>query len=358
MTTAIMEMNNAGEVQNAEKTFEMFVEEWLAARVKAGKKKALKTKTISTYRYSLKVFKKWLDAENISQPSEKNIESWKAAMDVQINPRTGQPWTPATKNLYLASVRSFYSWLANKYGVVNVTAGFEGWENTKEHKRGFLSLIEMKRLMSVVEPVTQRKLAKAKSKSRCERIILQGRRDKAILAALMAGGLRAIEISRLRVADFTNNAGCAYLNVLGKGKVERVLVKISAQAESIINEWLAAREGVDVVADDSPLFCSVANNSFGEEISSHAISILCKEYLTEAGLKNKKYQRGNKIQVKPIVAHSLRGSLATNSYLNGATLDQVKQQLRHENISTTLRYIDEAEKSLNPCSDIISSYIF
>ena len=150
------------------------------------------------------------------------------------------------------------------------------------------------------------------------------------------------------------------MNVLGKGKDERVTVKISDKAQRVIRDWLDAREAVDVVSDASPLFCSVSANSFGEPITSSSVSRLCTNYLTEAKVKNKAYSREgeNKVEVKPVTAHSLRGSLATQAYLNGAKLEEVQQQLRHENISTTLIYIDEAKKTLNPCSDIISAAIF
>ena len=130
----------------------------------------------------------------------------------------------------------------------------------------------------------------------------------------------------------------------------------------MIHEWLTARESIDVVSDSSPLFCSIANNSFGEVLTTHAISTLVKNYLHAAELKEKAYTgEGDKkasVKVKPIVAHSLRGSLATQAFLNGATIEEVKQQLRHENISTTLIYVEEAKKSINRCTDIISDAIF
>ena len=176
----------------------------------------------------------------------------------------------------------------------------------------------------------------------------------------MAGGLRTIEITRLRVEDLVQNGGVCFLNVLGKGRDEAELVKISRKAERVIRAWLDARESVDVVSDDSPLFCSLANNSFGEALTSLSISRLVKQYLKEAGLKNKEYKSRDdgKIKVKPIVAHSLRASLATQAHLKGATLEQIKQQLRHKNLATSLLYIEEAEKFVNPCSDLVSDAIF
>ena len=60
---------------------------------------------------------------------------------------------------------------------------------------------------------------------------------------------------------------------------------------------------------------------------------------------------------RSVTAHSLRGSCATNAFNNGATLEQAKQQLRHKNVTTTMIYLEEAQKAKNPVSDIIADQI-
>jgi integrase/recombinase XerC len=137
------------------------------------------------------------------------------------------------------------------------------------------------------------------------------------------------------------------LNVIGKGRDSGELVKIARKTEMLINDWLQAREDVDIVTDSSPLFCSLGNNSFGEALSSNSVSTLCKRYLEAAELKTPQ-----------IVAHSLRHSLATNSLMKGASLMEVQQQLRHANLNTTQIYLHEAEKAANRCAELISDAIF
>lgn len=361
-STALVTVEPSRELQKPLPPFWEAVNTWLE-NLKTEKKR--KNRTFSVYRYNMKVFKEWLDAKGITinTITRDDIKAWNTVLDNQKNAKTGEDLTVATKNLYLTTVRNFFKWLADEYGYDDIASGISGWQNTKEHKRGFLSIEEMKELVNIVDAVTLEKVAAAKDKGKSKRdnIILQGFRDKAILTALMLGGLRTIELSRLRVADMFNDSGACFLNVLGKGRDERETVKISRKAESVIRDWLNARETVDVISGDSPLFCSVANNSFGEPITSLSVSRLCKEYLTAAGLKTKEYKVGEgtkDVQVKPIVAHSLRGSLATNAFRKGAKLEQVQQQLRHKNISTTLIYLEEAEKLKNPCSDLVSDEIF
>lgn len=236
----------------------------------------------------------------------------------------------ATKNLRLTTLRNFCKWLSSEYGTPNIADGLKGWKESREHRRGFLSCEEMKTLLNIIDTNT-----------------LQGKRDKAIVAVLLVGGLRTVEINRLKISDVIHKGGVCYLNVIGKGRDTGELVKISRKAEMLIRDWLATREAADVISDSAPLFCSLGNNSFGEPLSSNSVSTLCKKYLERANLKTPQ-----------IVAHSLRHSLATNSLIKGASLMEVQQQLRHQNISTTQCYLHEAEKSKNRCTDLISDEIF
>lgn len=360
METALIVATDAGEVISAEKSFEVIVDEWLnfLATKSAKRHKEAKARTLESYRYSIHVFKKWLDSQGVAieQTTEDTITLWVNSMDAT-------KWSDATKNAYLSAVKSFFKWAHVAYKYENAAAGFNSWQIDKEHKRGFLSIDEMKKLLETVPVVTKTKLDAAKNESQRERIFLQGLRDKAILSVLMCGGLRTIEISRLTVADLTTNGGVPMLNVWGKGHTEsdKVTVKISRKVEKVIRDWMTAREAADVVSDDSPLFCSLGNNSFGDELSSLSVSRLCKDYLRAAGLKEKEFAtdgKDKKKKNKPIVAHSLRASCATCAFQNGAKIEQVQQQLRHAHLATTEIYLHEAEKALNPVSDIISDGIF
>lgn len=319
MTQEICKVQGAGELQGAGKTFEMLVDEWF----KSDSMFRVREQSKRSYRKSLKAFRTWTIANGIIAPTKQDVKDWCQAMDAEN-------FSVATKNLRLTTLRNFCKWLSAEYGAPNIADGLKGWKETKEHRRGFLSCEEMKKLLESVDSST-----------------LQGKRDKAIVGVLLCGGLRTIEINRLKIGDIQHKGGICYLNVVGKGRDEGELVKISHKAEVLIDEWLKAREASDVVSDDSPLFCSLSANSFGEPLSSNSVSTLCKRYLTAAGLKTKE-----------IVAHSLRHSLATNALIKGASLQEVQQQLRHSNLSTTQIYLHEAEKALNRCTDLIADSIF
>lgn len=357
-TQELVPVQAAGAVQNAEQTFDSLVDEWFCSdamfRVHEQSKKS--------YRKSLKAFCAWCMSQGIIEPSKDDVKTWCNSMDAD-------KLSVATKNLRLTTLRNFYKWLSSEYGKPNIAESLKGWKETKEHRRGFLSLPEMKKLLAVVEPTAEKRIAdkkkeledaKAKAQEKGKNFNrdsslkhfektarLQCLRDKAILAVLLAAGLRTIEINRLRVGDITHKGGVCYLSVIGKGRDEGEDVKLSYQAEQLIQVWLAAREKIDIVSDDSPLFCSLGNNSYGEPISANSVSTLCKEYLTAAGFKTPQ-----------IVAHSLRHSLATNSLAEGGTLREVQQQLRHKNLTTTQVYLHEVDKARNRCTNLISDKIF
>jgi integrase/recombinase XerC len=361
---------NFNAVQTVDVKFEDVVNEWLTriSKEKDGKN-ARAPKTISVYRYALlSVFKPWLDLRDITVPTRQDLIEWRAIM-VAIA-KAGY-WSNATVNSYLASVRSLYRWLADTKGFENIAKGLESMPISQEHKRGVLDLPEMRTLLKSVDTANLRGNSKKNakpaekpkkvSKHADKMIALRRLRDKAILAVMMCGGLRTVEVSRLRISDFQMTCGVGMLNVLGKGRSDREGVKISRQAAQSVAEWKKALEEITVVTDSDALFCSLSNRSFGDALTSAVISKLCKFYLETAGLKNKSVSDetgDSKVEVKPVTAHSLRASLATQSYLGGASLAQVKQQLRHRNLKTTLIYIDEANKLNNPCTDIISDAIF
>ena len=335
----LVKVDSAGAVQTVPTTFDDFVAAWFASdemfRVREQSKRS--------YRKSLKAFKEWTTAQGIAQATKQDVKSWCNSMDAA-------GYSVATKNLRLTTLRNFYKWLAAEFGIANIVDGLKGWRETREHRRGFLSCDEMRKLLSAVDTADlSGKRGKQGKETKHDTAMqeLRRKRDKAILGVLLAAGLRTVEISRLRVADVKHSGGICYLGVIGKGKDEAVDVKLSRKAEQLILDWLSAREAVDVVSDNSPLFCSLAINGFGDVLSSNSVSTLCKRYLEAAGLKS-----------KDIVAHSLRHSLATNALMKGASLMEVQQQLRHANLSTTQIYLHEAEKAANRVTDLVADEIF
>jgi len=152
-------------------------------------------------------------------------------------------------------------------------------------------------------------------------------RDKAILETFFSTGLRLAELCALsRYIDLKRGE----LSVRGKGDKLRV-VFISDSAREAIGKYMAKRSDAE-----EKLFVSLdkAGKIIGP-ITPRAVQRLVATRAREAGI------------AKPIHAHQLRHSFATDLLVNGADLRSVQELLGHSNISTTQVYTHLTNKQLH-----------
>jgi len=84
------------------------------------------------------------------------------------------------------------------------------------------------------------------------------------------------------------------------------------------------------------LFTSDANRNYGERLTTKTISRVVKSALVEIGLNNERY-----------TAHSLRHTAGTQNILNGGTVQETQQLLRHKSPTTTYIYINVVNRINN-----------
>jgi integrase/recombinase XerD len=153
---------------------------------------------------------------------------------------------------------------------------------------------------------------------------LRGKRDRAILAALLYHALRREELCKLRVKDFRHGRrGVPHLKVSGKGGKTRY-VPLHPAAGGLVHEYLeAAGHGTD---DTGALFRPISNNTNGSTkgITADGIYKIVRAYSGRLGFE--------------IGAHSLRATAATNALDHQADIAKVQEWLGHANISTTRIY--------------------
>ena len=224
MKNSLVVTSGAGEIQEAVKNFMGLVDNWLLTSKMQNNRKS---KTRETYRAALLLFSNWLNERRIISPSKDDLTEWLN----RKNQKTGKELEPATKNLRLSAVKSFYKWLKSEFGdrVIDITQGQENYTDSREHKRGFLLEAQMKDLMRAIDTADLRGGRKKISKRDEMMIEIRRVRDRAIIGTLLTVGLRAVEIQRLRVKDLYHTGGAIVLDVLGKGKSKRVEVKISGR---------------------------------------------------------------------------------------------------------------------------------
>jgi len=160
---------------------------------------------------------------------------------------------------------------------------------------------------------------------------LRALRDRAILEMFFSTGLRLAELCSLpRRIDLKRGE----VTVRGKGDKLRI-VFISDSARTAIEKYLAKRGD----AEDA-LFVSIdrAGKVIGR-VTPRAVQRLVAQRAKEAGI------------AKPIHAHLLRHSFATDLLVNGADIRSVQALLGHSNISTTQIYTHLTNKELREIHD-------
>lgn len=276
-------------------------------------------KSIATYKRALRQFWKYLYSKGITAPTREDIIAFRE--DLKLNHK------PTTVQAYIVAVRLFFKWTAQKDLYKNIADNIKGAKISKAHKKDYLTSNQIKEVITSIDTST-----------------IQGLRDKAIVSLMVTGGLRTIEVSRADIEDLRTLGNSTVLYIQGKGRQEKTdYVKLPTAVEKAIREYLKA---VGLRDAKSPLFVSTSNNSINKRLSTRTISGIVKDSLIKAGYNSDR-----------LTAHSLRHSAATLNLLNGATLEETQQLLRHTNINTTMIYLHHLERENNHSEERIANAI-
>jgi integrase/recombinase XerD len=142
-------------------------------------------------------------------------------------------------------------------------------------------------------------------------------RDRVMLEALYAGGLRISELVGLSWADVIEREKGVRLSVTGKGgKTRQVLLP------QLVSASLVALRG-DASAND-PVF---ASHKGGRRLTERTVGYMLKRTAKRAGL------------AEPVSPHWLRHAHGSHALDRGATLAEVQTTLGHSNVATTSGYL-------------------
>jgi site-specific recombinase XerD len=145
-------------------------------------------------------------------------------------------------------------------------------------------------------------------------------RDRAIILMLVRLGLRAGDVSQLRLSDI--DWQCGTLRVVGKGRHE-VRLPLPQDAGEAILRYLECRPPVH--SSDRVFLRHIA--PFKPLLSGHGVSNVVKRALRRAGIKAP--AKG---------AHLLRHTAATEMLRHGVPLHQIGLVLRHRSLDMTAYY--------------------
>jgi integrase/recombinase XerC len=280
-----------------------------------------KPRTVQTYNSALRQFFSYLAAQGIQQPQRDHIMAYRDSLITRAKPTTVQA--------YMVAIRLFFRWTAQEGLYPDIADKIKGAKlNSKRHKRDALTAAQVRTILQAINQGSP-----------------QGRRDYAIVALMVTGGLRDIEVVQANIEDMRQGPGGMVLYIQGKGWDSKdEYISLAGPVEAAIRAYLAARGQLDGKA---ALFASASNNSQGQRMTTRSISAIVKSHLRAAGYDSER-----------LTAHSLRHTAGTLNLLNGGTLQETQQLLRHSNINTTMIYLHNLERAANRSEQRIAAAIF
>ncbi len=212
----------------------------------------------------------------------------------------GTGLSPATLGRHLSSIRAFC-----RYMVLEKIREDDPSENLENPRL-------WQRLPKALARDEIKNVLKAGAGARCLA------RDRAMLELMYSSGLRATELTTLKLSDVNLEAG--FLRIMGKGSKERV-VPMAQKAAKSIKEYISGLRTKLLRGRQSDYLFITGR---GKPMSRQRLWQALKIYGREAG-----------VALSP---HMMRHSFATHLLEGGADLRSLQKMLGHSDISTTQVY--------------------
>ncbi len=276
--------------------------------------------TKKSYKRILLSFEKYLWTHSLNLPNKMDVLGYKEYLSKRVR--------SASIQKTIVVLRGFFVYLDSEGIYKNIMNGVRGVKIEKTFKRNALTIEEVKTLILKAKELATN---------------IESLRNYAIVVLLATTGLRTIEVERANIKDLLDVNGEYKLYIQGKGYDDKdQYVKLSHEVYTIIMGYLSKRN-----SDSDALFINHDKHYYGNRITTRTIRRVVKELLRRIGIDDSRY-----------TTHSLRHSMATNLILEGRSLEEAKQILRHKDISTTQLYNHSLKRSQNNGELIMSDLIF
>ena len=267
----------------------------------------LSRNTLESYRRDLRLFSAWLAAHR----GKTLLQAQRMDLLDYLAYKYQRKASPRSAARLLSSLKRFYRYLLRE------------------------NRIRVDPTLQVDSPKLPRSLPKILTEEDVDALLaapnvetLLGLRDKSMLEALYASGLRVSELVTMTLAQLSQDMGV--VRVVGKGNKERQ-VPVGEEALTWIRRYLDnARPEILAGRRVDALFVT----SRGASMTRQAFWYLIRRYADRAGIR------------KGVSPHTLRHAFATHLLNHGADLRVVQMLLGHADISTTQIYTHIARERL------------
>lgn len=161
-------------------------------------------------------------------------------------------------------------------------------------------------------------------------------RDLCIISLGLSTGLRVSAIVQININDIDFAAN--KIKVIEKGNVTRE-IGFGVKMRSVLLNWIKDRELYFNVSNTDALFVSQQNN----RMCTDSVRDLITKYTSELN--------------KNITPHKLRSTAAMNLHGAGADVLTIMSVLGHENVNTTLRYVQAYDQEKQNATNVLDDLI-
>lgn len=258
--------------------------------------------TVGTYRRALNEFQRWFSTQKGRFLFRvEDVEAYKSYLT------DTRGLHQVSVSTYLTALRRFSAYLVD-VGLLdeNPAKSVRGNRRPDAHSRDVLTDSEIRRLIHALDETTT-----------------IGKRDAAIVHAMLFAGLSEIEIVRADLEDLEQTLLGWYLRVQAKGhQIKDQQVAMDPPVIDKVKTYLETRAKL---RPTSPLFVSHGHRSDGERLTTRSVRSRIRGYLGEAKL------------LRPgITPHSLTHTAALIWLNDGLDVEEVKKRMRHGTLDTTL----------------------
>lgn len=169
-------------------------------------------------------------------------------------------------------------------------------------------------------------------------------RDRLIIKMMLTCGLRCIEVSRLNVEDLKLNQVPPFMEVLGKGKVNKQPVGMPDELVDDLKKYLGKR----IHKPDHPVFLVWEKCHHLDRMTPTYMGIMIKKRMKSAGIDDPK-----------ISAHSLRHTYACTMIEMDIPIYDVQMTMRHTKPEMTqnyLRYVEDHRRLSKRLQDQLNKF--
>lgn len=285
----------------------------------------LKEISKESYRKLLNQYKNYLEDNSITNPNRNVILAYKEYL-------IKKKLSSSTIQKTLVVLRGFYRHLKLNNIDEDITYAVKGVKVATTYKR---------------QPLTEKDIRKVIHNAKKKAVDEKGKRNLAIIVILFTTGLRAIEMERADIEDIEVVGDSYVLYIQGKGRDDKDnYVKLTEDVYAILIDYLQMRNQDNFTDKNNPLFTTYLRNKTEIRMKTAVIRTMIKETFRSIGLDSRAFS-----------AHSTRHSFATLSLIQGASILEVKESLRHSSITSTQIYSHLVEKMKLGTNELVSNAI-